>query len=146
MIDIVVADATAHDNLAIRRSLNRGARQADIVIDHDGIGVVNRANQFVLAATVQGHFRGKVAQNSPFLLKIVRDEIRNDNFCLSRNHWAFSPSSPRSCSALARWSSIAARAISGSPWRTASRILLCPSAAHSAPVRPKVLKRESFSK
>ena len=64
VIDVVVTHAATHDQLAVFEPLDRLARQAEIVIHHDRVGVFDLALQLVFVEGVERRDVGDVAEDA----------------------------------------------------------------------------------
>ena len=72
VIDVIVTHSAADNQPAIRKPVDGLARQLDIMVEHNGVGVFDPAGQVVLVMTVQRRHVGQIAENLFFRRKTHR--------------------------------------------------------------------------
>ena len=79
MIDIVVAHPAADNQLAVAQPLDGFARQAHVVVDHDGVGVFDTTGDLFLAVGIEAHDVGQAAENAFLRIELIGNKIGDNN-------------------------------------------------------------------
>ena len=79
VVHVVEADPAADDELAALETRESARGQADQVIQHHRVRILDLANQIILGAGVQRDDLGHVAEETALVFERFADEIRDDN-------------------------------------------------------------------
>jgi len=79
-INAVIADTGADDDFTLFEPLDARPREAEVVIDHDRIGVLDLTGEIGFGHRIEGRDLGVPVENSPLVIEWLVDEISDDDF------------------------------------------------------------------
>jgi len=80
VVHIVEADAATDDEFAILQSGNGARSQADEVVEHQRIRILDLSDKIILGHRTERHDLGHVAEQAAFVIKWLFNEIGDNNF------------------------------------------------------------------